>query len=404
MTQSSAKVAIVGGGLAGIYTAYLLQQSGISFQLFEAKPFLGGRIYGEATESERYKIDLGPSWIFPHQNKIQQLAKLLGLELVEQFSQGDAVFQRHPHETPQHISGVAPPMMLRVAGGTTKLIDTLAVDLLESSISLGSVVFKLEFNGERWKVFVSSEQSTERSVSSDFEHLVIAIPPRLVVDKLSLSNEYAKQISQASNNCNAFVRNQTTDTSELNNEAKTKAYFFKNLLAKFASTPTWMAAQSKFAVTYKTPFWRERGLCGQAFSHVGPMVEIHDASHEDKYGKSVYALFGFIGVPYSHRQRISNEEMTQACLSQLCVLFGKELSEYQYIYLKDWARDPFTASAQDQTQASTHPHIELKSEQVALAQMHLHLATSEFAQTEAGYMEGAVIAAENTVNQIKKSI
>jgi monoamine oxidase len=161
-----------------------------------------------------------------------------------------------------------------------------------------------------------------------------------------------------------------------------------------------MGAQSKVAVTYDRPFWRKRGLSGQAFSHVGPMIEIHDASYEDPNSTSVYALFGFIGIPYSQRQQITADAMKNACLSQLLILFGKDASEYQHTYIKDWGSDPFIASTQDQTQASTHPQIELTSEQPWLSQIKLHLAASEFAQNEAGYMEGAIIAAENAVEQI----
>ena len=39
-----------------------------------------------------------------------------------------------------------------------------------------------------------------------------------------------------------------------------------------------MAAQGKFIATYPRAFWREKGLSGQAFSQVGPMIEMHNAS------------------------------------------------------------------------------------------------------------------------------
>ena len=55
--MSETKIAIIGGGLAGLYAAYRLRQLGIAFDLFEARNRLGGRIL--STESGGF--DLGPS-------------------------------------------------------------------------------------------------------------------------------------------------------------------------------------------------------------------------------------------------------------------------------------------------------------------------------------------------------
>ena len=60
-----------------------------------------------------------------------------------------------------------------------------------------------------------------------------------------------------------------------------------------AANPTWVGAQSKFLAVYVTPFWRQACLSGQAFSRVGPMDEVHDASATAHAG---HAPFGFIGV------------------------------------------------------------------------------------------------------------
>jgi monoamine oxidase len=56
-------VAIVGGGLAGLYAGRLLHSAGIAFQLFEARDRAGGRILS-TDESGRVSadgFDLGPA-------------------------------------------------------------------------------------------------------------------------------------------------------------------------------------------------------------------------------------------------------------------------------------------------------------------------------------------------------
>lgn len=387
MEMKQAKVGIIGGGLAGLYTAYLLSQHKISFELIEAKAVLGGRIYGEKTEVSDYKIDLGPSWIFPHQQDIQTLVTDLGLQLIEQYNAGDAIFQRNSHEPAQHISGVTPPTMYRIFGGTTKLIDSLANGINEQHCRLSTTVNSLRFDGQYWHLellknglasasdnvsLYKHSSQTNRACSVSYERIVIATPPRIIAQMLKGSDT-------KSHNTNGFL---------------------SALGSKFEQTPTWMAAQAKFAVTYDRPFWRERGLSGQAFSQVGPLGEMHDASFEDAKGNSVFALFGFVGIPFAHRQHASSEQMQNACLTQLLAIFGSKASEYTQIYYKDWGADTFIATALDQNQASMHPHINLASEQAQLQGLKLHLATSEFSECDAGYMEGAILAAKCAVKNI----
>ncbi|MFT6087730.1 MAG: monoamine oxidase [Glaciecola sp.] len=415
MKKIQPKVGIIGGGLAGVYTAYLLAQQNVTFEIIEAKPILGGRICGENTSSSDYKIDLGPSWIFPHQQEILKLVSSLDLRLVEQYSSGDAIFQRNVKEQAQKVTGVSPPTMYRVFGGTTRLIASLAQCINAQNTTLSTKANSFKYDGQYWHVEIDTnnsqyglqENKKSMNIHEDiststvlFEHLVIAAPPRVIAHKLSfIQTSDLKPEHQFGNNLPSIDSDdQSTRTPDLNTKSGDK--FLKALSHKFEQTPTWMAAQAKFAVTYKAPFWREHGLSGQAFSHVGPLGEIHDASFEDNDGNSVFALFGFVGIPFVHRQQASTEQMKNACLSQLKSIFGPEVSEYQQTYYKDWGADPFIANSIDQKQAPKHPHINLVSEQAQLKQLKLYLAASEFSESEAGYMEGAIVAARRAVEKI----
>ncbi|MEI8647203.1 FAD-dependent oxidoreductase [Paraglaciecola sp. Hal342] len=97
-------VIIIGGGLAGLHTANGLKALNIPCILLEAKDHLGGRIDSvSASNIEQeprefasqfdHSHDMGPTWIFPHQYKIQALVKELGLKLFEQYAAGDVLFQ-----------------------------------------------------------------------------------------------------------------------------------------------------------------------------------------------------------------------------------------------------------------------------------------------------------------------
>ena len=81
-------IAIIGGGLSGLYAAFLLEQRGIDYILLEARDRLGGRIavapslinkasVNKASTEMSFKslssdnemlgdgFDLGPSWFWP---------------------------------------------------------------------------------------------------------------------------------------------------------------------------------------------------------------------------------------------------------------------------------------------------------------------------------------------------
>ena len=163
------------------------------------------------------------------------------------------------------------------------------------------------------------------------------------------------------------------------------------------TTPTWMAGQSKFVATFDYAFWRERNLSGQCFSRVGPMVEIHDASAE--HNKHA-ALFGFIGVPYSTRSKVTKAQLIEACINQLTYFYGKAARNPTHCFIKDWAEDEFVANNDDKTQPSQHPDFHLGELTSELRDLNIHLVGSEFAKKEAGYLEGALNAVDDALSAI----
>ncbi len=99
------KAIILGGGLAGLYSAYLLKTTGYEVTIIERGERLGGRIFTYENSGLGIKQDLGGEWIGEGQGDIKSLIKQLGLELKisrnsEQFSispQGNQEFLSHPH-------------------------------------------------------------------------------------------------------------------------------------------------------------------------------------------------------------------------------------------------------------------------------------------------------------------
>ena len=127
------------------------------------------------------------------------------------------------------------------------------------------------------------------------------------------------------------------------------------------------------------------------------MTEIHDASAAEDAG---YALFGFIGVPATQRTQLSSDDLRQHCLNQLVQLFGEAARQPTATYLKDWSDDPWICTPQDMTEALNRPSINLAPYATELDKLSLYFASTEVAQQEAGYIEGALYAAEKAVTDI----
>ena len=73
------KIAVIGGGLAGLSAAYTLLQSGtVDVTLFEAKPFLGGRTQTRSVKG--MNVDFGGFLIYPWYRESQKLFRALAIE------------------------------------------------------------------------------------------------------------------------------------------------------------------------------------------------------------------------------------------------------------------------------------------------------------------------------------
>lgn len=87
-------VVVIGGGFSGIQAAWDLQKAGIECIVLEASHRVGGRSRSQKLQSGPGIVELGATWINARlQPKVYATAKRLGLETVEQYVQGDVLWQ-----------------------------------------------------------------------------------------------------------------------------------------------------------------------------------------------------------------------------------------------------------------------------------------------------------------------
>lgn len=364
MSMQTARVAIVGAGLSGLYAAYLLEQRGIrNYVVFEARPEVGGRVVSVAPAgaSPLERFDLGPSWFWPgYQRQLDRLVHDLGLKRFEQFEAGDMVMERSVKgpltRSPGYLN--APPSM-RLMGGMAALTDALRERLDTTRIRTGHKVTHLHRVNNH--VQLHSVDASGSSTTWCVEHVLLALPPRLAETSIAFTPALPKVLAR-----------------------------------QWQATATWMAPHAKYVAIYGRPFWREQGLSGEARSVRGPLGEIHDASIPG--GRA--ALFGFLGVPASMRQTVSEEQLRRLCRVQLERLFGPEAAKPTAEFLKDWAQEPFTTTVADQQGAAQHAQAPMPTADSGPWVGYLTGIGSEWSAQFPGYVAGAIEAASMGVQAL----
>lgn len=354
-------VAIIGGGLAGLHAGKLLHTEGIGFRLIEARQRLGGRILStdEARAVSEDGFDLGPSWFWPEmQPQMAALVRELGLTTFPQHNDGDVIFERMSRETTWRYRAThQEPQTRRLVGGTGTLIMALAKHLPRESVLTETFVTQMVLGATNVRLTIVKADGAEYALVAD--QVIAAAPPRLLA-KISFFPAVDPATAQ-----------------------------------RWRETATWMAPHAKFFAVYDRPFWRDAGLSGTAQSLVGPLGEIHDATTAS--GNA--ALFGFPSVGADTRASLGEAALAKSCIEQFSRLYGPEALNPRATIFKDWAADPLTASAEDRS-AGPHPKPSAAPWVVGAWQEHLSLGGSETSASEAGYMAGAVSAAEHAVTEV----
>lgn len=359
--MQTARIAIVGAGLSGLYAAWLLERRGFrDYVLLEARDVPGGRIAsvtasGQLEASDVIdRFDLGPTWFWPgYQRELHHLVVALGLEKFEQFDTGDMMLERSPREPAARARGyVNSPPSVRLIGGMGALTDTLRRALDPVRIITGQCVRQLRSADAH--VELDCEDDDGRVTTWRVRHVLLALPPRLAEDRIQFTPALPQALAQ-----------------------------------QWRATPTWMAAHAKYIAIYDTPFWREQGLSGEARSARGPLGEIHDASMP---GGSA-ALFGFFGLPARVRKNVPEDVLRAHCRAQLARLFGPQAATPRSELIKDWAQDPYTASAADLDAADHHTASPAVTAESGPWQGRLTGIASEWSPQFPGYVAGAIEAA-----------
>ena len=355
-------VVIVGAGLCGLALARTLAARGLTLQVLEARPRLGGRALTQTCPHTGQALDLGPTWFWPEtEPRIAALLHSLNLPSVAQHDPGDALWLTDPSQGPERRTGPAGGIHVgaqRIAGGVERLVTALAAELPAHSLRLNTPVRRLHDRGNYIEVWPQASSSNATPLRA--RQVVLALPPRLVAEHILCEPPLPSTV-----------------------------------LTALEATPTWMAAQAKAITTFAQPFWREAGHSGNAFvrHHQAVLAEVFDLSQEP-----AGALGGFVALNAAQRPAF-RKSLPLLVESQLAQLYGLPAQDGQLVW-QDWADEPWTCSSADRASAPSTPILADPLLRRAHWGQRLHLGGSETATHGAGHMEGALEAADHIAHTV----
>ena len=349
--MKSNKIIIIGAGLSGLMTAYLLQKKGFEITILEADTRIGGRIK-TVTGSSGATVEMGATWFSnPHHNLIA-LFNEFKISYFKQHIKGISLFETMSFVPPQkfEISDNEEPSF-RIVGGTSQLIKKLAEKVGVQNIKTATKIIAIE------EIDNHLELKDSDGVKYMAERVISTLPPHLLLKTIN----FKPTLSESTQN-----------------------------LAK--KTHTWMGESIKFAVEYERPFWRENHYSGTLYSQASIIQEMYDHSTADNQG---FALKGFLnGGTYT----LSKEERQEKVILQLTKLFGTQASNYIAYHEKVWREEPLTFLPYENIVMGheNNGHPEYRN---TFCNNKFYISGSETASINPGYMEGAIVAAKNIASQ-----
>lgn len=364
MMKFDTDIAVIGGGVAGLTTAWQLAAAGQRVTLFEARSRLGGRILTAPTAPlpNRPWLDLGPAWFWPHQPHIRALVAELNLAVFAQHQSGLARYDGGDGRAPESFdaSGQTAPSY-RLVGGMHALTEALVAASQRTAtpvtLRCGVPVRALAVHHDGVRVVSDAISTTARGA-------VVAAPPRVVGRDLTFDPPLPHAVH-----------------------------------TRMRDAVTWMGHAMKCVVTYRTPFWRAEGRSGYAVSWGGPLQEIHDAGMPARGEEAAgHALMGFVAPRTTVAARTFRDAdaaaRRAAVLTQLVHLFGPDAQHALDYAEYDWARDPYSCGPEDEAPPAAHPEYGHPDPDALLAATtwggRLAWAGTETITIGGGYLDGAV--------------
>lgn len=430
--------------MAGLRTAQLLSQQKVGVEVLEARSRVGGRIY--TTQVAGTPFDLGGQWVGPQQVRLLKLASDLGVKTYSQHHQGTKLLSWNGKlrsfrgEVPW-LSPLAMYELWKMERFTNKAArqippeapwDTPAA--LEWDSQTLETWKQQFFRSNGAKLFldivtraVCTAEPNELSLLYFLSYLrwgnglntLISIPhgaqqDRFVGGVQPLCQRLADELCQHMHLETAVysIRQSNGEVVVLTNRGEfTAQRVIVAIPPVLAGEITYepalphqrqelskqmpMGSVIKYVAVYDRPFWREKGLSGEAFSDTGPCVTTFDGCTNTGTPALVTFSDGAVAREYATQ---TPEERKKAVLKQFTGFFGAEAG-YPVAFVEQnwlaesWSRGCYTGIMGPGVMTQYGPALSKPNDRI-------HWAGTETATQWMGYIEGALQSAERVTQEV----
>ncbi len=393
MNEITRDVVVIGAGAAGLTAANALRKAGLSVAVLEARDRVGGRLWTD--EIDGAMLEIGGQWVSPDQDALIDTVAELGLDTFSRYREGDSVYIG-PDGVAHRFTGEMFPVSVeteRVIAEITERLDAMVAEIdpdrpwahekaaewdriswdawLRAQTDDDEAVRNLAFaTGSAMLTKPTHSFSLLQSLlmaasAGSYSHLVDA---DFILDKRVVGGLQQVPILLAERLGDDVLLNEPVRTLEWGDSGVTaiaesttvRARFAiialaPNLYSRISYVPALPRLQHqmhqhlsmgfviKVHAVYETPFWRDKGLSGTAFS---PYELSHEAYDNTNHGDARGTLVGFVSDQTADDLfRLSAEERKERILESLSHYYGPEAKNPVVYYESDWGSEEWTRGA-----------------------------------------------------------
>ncbi|MDY7528044.1 MULTISPECIES: NAD(P)/FAD-dependent oxidoreductase [unclassified Cryobacterium] len=392
-TRIDRDIVIIGAGASGLTAATSLRRAGLTVAVLEARDRVGGRLWTDDIEGAT--LEIGGQWVSPDQHALKETLAELGLETYSRYRAGENVYI-NDSGVRTRFEGEIFPVSPETQAEIVALIATLdelvaevdpdrpwahprAVELDRISFAgwlatqtadqeardnvamfiAGAMLTKPAhaFSALQALLMAASAGSFSNLVDADFildERVVGGLQqvPLLLAEQLGDDVHLGQPVRTLRWSDEGVVA--VTDGLEVHARRAILA-LPPTLLSRISFEPALPRRQHqlhqhlsmglviKVHAVYKTPFWREDGLSGTAFS---PYELVHEAYDNTNFGDDRGTLVGFVSDEAADAVfRLPAEERRARILLSLSHYFGDKALSPAVYYESDWGNEEWTRGA-----------------------------------------------------------
>lgn len=393
MTEITRDVVIVGAGAAGLTAANELKKAGLSVAVLEARDRVGGRLWTDTIDGAM--LEIGGQWISPDQTALIETVADLGLDTFSRYREGDSVYVG-PDGTAHRFTGEMFPVSPETEAVIARLTERLDAMVAEIDPDRPWAHEKAaEWDSVSWDAWLRAQTDDDEAVRnlafatgsamltkpthaiSLLESLLMAasagsysnlVDADFILDKRVVGGLQQVPLLLAELLGEDVFLNQPVRTLEWSDEGVTAVADGMTVRARqaiLALAPVLYSRISfvpalprlqhqmhqhlsmgfviKVHAVYETPFWREKGLSGTAFS---PYELSHEAYDNSNHGEERGTLVGFVSdLNADGVFELSADERKQRILTSLSHYYGPEALDPVVYYESDWGSEEWTRGA-----------------------------------------------------------